>query len=130
MWVAGSIPTASAKARGVAAQWDGHTWTVYRLAADSSAPQDVIGDLAPDGSGGVWAMGFTPLGCAGPMWHYSGGIWTDTGLAGCSADAYVHGPEGLANATGTTSMWAVGGQYDPNVPHDEAGLVLLYGPAP
>lgn len=75
-------------------------------------------------------MGFTQLGCAGPMWHCSAGTWTDTGLVGCSGDAYVHGPQGLANVPGTTSVRGVGGQYDPNVPNGDAGLVLLYGSQP
>jgi hypothetical protein len=64
------------------------------------------------------------------MWHFSARVWTDTGLAGCSAGAYVHGPEGLASVPGTTSVWAVGGQSDPHVPNGEAGLVMLYGSQP
>ncbi len=130
VWVAGGIPRNSTHARGITALWNGHTWTVDTLAADPAAPDDVIGDLVPDGSGGVWAMGFTRMSCAGPMWHFSAGTWTDTGLVGCSVDAYVHGPQGLSNVPGTTSVWGVGGQYDPNVPNSEAGLVLLYGSQP
>jgi hypothetical protein len=128
VWVAGGIPDGASKAQGVTALWNGHTWTVDKLAADPSAPDDVIGDMIPDGSGGVWAMGFTTTGCAGPMWHYTAGAWADTGTVGCSVDAYVHGPQGLANIPGTTSDWAVGGQYDASVPNGEAGLVMLYGP--
>ena len=130
VWVAGGIPHSAGHAQGVAALWNGHTWTVDKLPADPTTTDDVIGDLVPDGSGGVWAMGFTPLGCAGPMWHESAGTWTDTGLVGCSVGAYVHGPQGLANVPGTTSVWGVGGQNDPSVPNDEAGLVLLYGSQP
>lgn len=130
VWVAGSVPGTDSQAQGVAALWNGHAWTVDELPADPAAPDDVISDLVPDGSGGVWAMGFTSSICAGPMWHYTSGIWTDTGLAGCAVGAYVHGPQGLAHVPGTTSVWAVGGQNDPNVPNDEAGLVMLYGPVP
>jgi hypothetical protein len=130
VWLAGGIPTGAGHAQGVIALWNRHTWTVYKLAADISTREDVIGDLIPDGSGGLWAMGFTPQPCAGPMWHYSAGVWTDTGPVGCSVGAYVHGPEGLANVPGTTSVWGVGGQSDAQVPYGEAGLVLLYGSQP
>jgi len=94
VWVAGGIPSGVGHARGVTALWNGHTWTVDKLAADRAAPDDVIGDLVPDGNGGVWAMGFTPRACAGPMWHFSAGAWSDTGLVGCLVGAYVHGPQG------------------------------------
>jgi hypothetical protein len=131
VWVAGSvIPDSTGQAQGVTALWNGRTWTVDELAVDPNAPDDVISDLVPDGSGGIWAMGFTGSECAGPMWHYSAGTWADTGLVGCSVGAFVHGPQGLASVPGTTSVWAVGGQNDPNVPNNEAGLVLLYGPEP
>jgi hypothetical protein len=130
VWVAGGIPGSSGSAQGVTALWNGHTWTVDKLPADPAAPDDVISDLVSDGSGGAWAMGFTASSCAGPMWHYRSGNWTDTGPVGCSVGAYVHGPQGLANVPGTTSVWAVGGQNDPHVPNDEAGLVMLYGPTP
>jgi len=33
-------------------------------------------------------MGFTPLGCAGPMRHCRAGSWTDIGLVGCSVGAW------------------------------------------
>ena len=130
VWVAGGIPHSVGHLQGVTALWNGHTWTVDKLPADPATTDDVIGDLIPDGNGGVWAMGFTPSHCAGPMWHESAGTWTDTGVVGCSVDAYVHGPQGLANVPGTTSVWGVGGQFDPNVPNNEAGLVLLYGSQP
>jgi hypothetical protein len=130
VWVAGGIPHRARHIQGVTALWNGHTWTVDKLPADPVTTQDLIGDLIPDGNGGVWAMGVTPSPCAGLMWHESAGTWTDTGLIGCSVDAYVHGPQGLANVPGTTSAWGVGGQYDPSVPNDEAGLVLLYGSQP
>jgi hypothetical protein len=129
VWVAGGIPTGH-NDWGVTALWNGHAWTVDKLPSDPTTKQDVISDLVPDGAGGVWAMGFTPESCAGPMWHFSARVWTDTGLAGCSAGAYVHGPEGLASVPGTTSVWAVGGQSDPHVPNGEAGLVMLYGSQP
>jgi hypothetical protein len=130
VWMAGGIPGGAGHVQGLTALWNGHTWTVDKLAADPSTSQDEIGELVADGGGGVWAMGFTPRSCAGPMWHYSVGTWTDTGLAGCSVGAYVHGSQGLANVPGTTSVWGVGGQYDPHVPNGEAGLVLLYGSTP
>jgi hypothetical protein len=130
VWVAGGIPSGVGHAHGIAALWNGHTWTVDKLAADPATSDDLILDLIPDGSGGVWAMGFTPLACAGPMWHYTAGTWTDTGLVGCSVGAYVHGPQGLANVPGTTTVWGVGGQSDPSVPNGEAGLVLLNGSQP
>jgi hypothetical protein len=130
VWVAGAIPESGALANGVTALWNGHTWVIDKLPADPAAPDDEIGDLVDDGSGGVWAMGFNSSQCAGPMWHYSSGTWTDTGLVGCSASAYVHGPDGLANVPDSISVWAVGGQADPNVPNGEAGLVMLYGPTP
>jgi hypothetical protein len=129
VWVAGGIPSGH-NYWGVTAMWNGHTWTVDKLPSDPTTKQDVISDLVPDGAGGVWAMGFTPQDCAGPMWHFSARVWTDTGLAGCSAGAYVHGPEGLASIPGTTSVWAVGGQSDSQVPNGEAGLVMLYGSQP
>lgn len=130
VWVAGGIPHGADHAQGVIARWNGRTWTVDKLPAVQETADDVITDLVPDGSGGVWAMGFTPQQCAGPMWHYTAGAWTDTGLAGCSVGAYVHGPQGLASVPGTTSVWAVGGRSDSAVPHGEAGLVMLYGPEP
>ncbi len=129
VWVAGGIPSGH-NDWGVTALWNGHAWTVDKLPSDPATKQDVISDLVPDGAGGVWAMGFTPESCAGPMWHFSARVWTDTGLVGCSAGAYVHGPEGLASIPGTTSVWAVGGQSDSQVPNGEAGLVMLYGSQP
>jgi hypothetical protein len=130
VWVAGGIPHGYHHARGIIARWNGRTWTTDKLPAAPGTADDVITELVPDGSGGVWAMGFNRQPCAGPMWHYQAGAWTDTGLVGCSVGAYVHGPQGLANVPGTTSVWAVGGLSDSAVPNGEAGMVMLYGPQP
>ena len=80
--VAGGIPSGH-NDWGVTALWNGHAWTVDKLPSDPATKQDVISDLVPDEAGGVWAMGFTPESCAGPMWHFSARVWTDTGLVGC-----------------------------------------------
>jgi hypothetical protein len=117
-WVVVSIYNAShALVNTVPLYWTGTTWQQL------SSPADILGSMAPDGSGGLWADGIDIN--PGGFWllyHEVGGHWT-SGQAPPGVD--VHSPTPLTRIPGTDSLWATGTPFGTKGYY---GVILKYGP--
>jgi hypothetical protein len=117
-WVVVSIYDSShALVNTILAYWTGTTWNLMR------SPADILGWMAPDGSGGLWADGIDIN--PGGFWlvyHQAGGHWT-SGQTLPGLDA--HSPAPLTRIPGTGSLWATGAAFGPEGFY---GLILKYGP--
>ena len=131
VWVAGFIPHGSTAADAVVARLTGHSWKIVHLPPARSFPGDYLQQLVPDGAGGMWALGLVAC-CtnAGPFWHYRDGKWAGPIFVPHTFAGFLHGTQALARVPGTTSVWAVGGEYGAHVPNNEIGVILLYGKPP
>lgn len=100
----------------VPAYWTGTTWQLL------TSPADILGTMAPDGGGGLWADGIDIN--PGGFWllyHQVGGRWT-SGQAPPGVD--VHSPTPLTRIPGTRSLWATGTASGPK---GNYGVILKYG---
>jgi len=117
-WVVVSIYDSShALVNTIPAYWTGTTWNLMR------SPADILGWMAPDGSGGLWADGIDIN--PGGFWlvyHQAGGHWT-SGQILPGVDA--HSPTPLTRIPGTGSLWATGAAFGAKGFY---GLILKYGP--
>lgn len=107
--------------------YDGSEWRLV-----SSTPTDP-GDLtaiAPDGKGGLWAVG-NQYPDDQPAWptpyflHWNGESWDRTEAPGGAGGMY-----GIANVPGTEAMWAGGTQAGQSEDIPENGLIDRYGTLP
>lgn len=116
-WVVVSIYNSShALVNTVPAYWTGTTWQLL------SGPADILGSMAPDGGGGLWADGIDIN--PGGFWllyHFAGRHWS-SGQTLPGAD--VHSPTPLTRIPGTRSLWATGTAFGPK---GNYGVILKYG---
>jgi hypothetical protein len=117
-WVVVSIYDAShALVNTIPAYWTGTTWQLL------SSPADILGSMAPDGGGGLWADGIDIN--PGGFWllyHQVGGHWT-SGETPPGVD--VHSPTPLTRIPGTGSLWATGTAFNAK---GNYGVILKCGP--
>lgn len=101
----------------IPAYWTGTTWQLL------TSPADILGAMAPDGGGGLWADGIDIN--PGGFWllyHQVSSRWT-SGQAPPGVD--VHSPTPLTRIPGTRSLWATGTASGPKGYY---GVILKYGP--
>jgi hypothetical protein len=96
--------------------WNGKSWLTV------AGPADIVGSMAPDGNGGLWADGIdiNPGGFWN-LYHLAAGRWTEHTPPGVD----VHSPTPLTHIPGTRSLWATGTAFGPK---GYSGLILKYGP--
>ncbi len=96
--------------------WNGRAWLTV------ASPADIVGSLAPDGSGGLWADGIDIN--PGGFWlfyHLVAGHWIQVTPPG----VFTHAPEVLTSIPGTRSLWATGSAISAS---GNYGVLLKYGP--
>jgi hypothetical protein len=96
-------------------RWNGKSWLTV------AGPADIVGSMAPDGNGGLWADGIDIN--PGGFWllyHLTAGHWRQYTPPGVD----VHSPTPLTHIPGTRSLWATGTAFGPK---GYAGLILKYG---
>lgn len=119
IWVSGSVPNDKTGTSELAMHWNGKSWTTVNPPARPSHADEFLTSLAPDGSGGLWAVAEAIPGPA-RLWHYTNGAWVRP-VAVRSDWLY---PE-LAAVPGSTSTWAVAAS-----PGLVDGLILVHGALP
>jgi hypothetical protein len=104
VWLLRSISYRTTPAKSNPMHWNGKTWIA------AASPTDIIGSIAPDGGGGLWADGIDLN--PGGFWllyHLTGGHWTNIGLP---PGVEPHTSLGLTWIPGTRSLWATGRWFD------------------
>jgi hypothetical protein len=97
-------------------RWNGTSWQT------APSPADIVGSLAADGDGGLWADGIDIN--PGGFWyfyHLTRDQWTQITPPGVD----VHSPETLTQIPGTRSLWATGSSFSPK---GYFAVILGYGP--
>jgi hypothetical protein len=96
--------------------WNGTSWLTV------AGPADIVGSMAPDGNGGLWADGIDIN--PGGFWllyHLVGSHWTEYTPPGVD----THSPTPLTQIPGTRSLWATGSAFTAKGYY---GVLLKYGP--
>jgi hypothetical protein len=99
--------------------WNGKSW------ATAARPADIIGALAPDGAGGLWASGLH-TGNPGGFWylyHLTGGRWAQLNPP---VPVFNHEQQYLTWIPGTRSLWGVATGFTATSTFDT--VLLKYGP--
>ena len=96
--------------------WNGKAWLT------AAGPADIVGSMAPDGNGGLWADGIdiNPGGFWN-LYHLAAGRWTEHTSPGVD----THSPTPLTHIPGTRSLWATGTAFGPE---GFSGAILKDGP--
>jgi hypothetical protein len=131
IWVGSAAPNRKGGSTEAVGHWNGRRWLVTRLRAPAITGHYQVISIVPDGSGGLWALGYCEH--VGPraswcppqasrLWHEFRGQWTgpsQPALAKRAAPMF-----GLAAAA--KSVWAAG-SVGISVSN---GLIALWGPVP
>ena len=97
--------------------WNGKSWITV------GSPADIVGSMAPDGRGGLWADGIDIN--PGGFWllyHLAAGRWTEHDPP---AGVFTHSPTPLIRIPGTGSLWATATTVSDKGFY---GAILKYGP--
>lgn len=107
VWVQIFAFNPSADSQIFLAHWNGTTWR--HIAQPSGA---ALGNMTPDGQGGVWLSGQST---ADEQWHFyhrTGGHWVTTASVPAPQSTQVDIVDALAHVPGTTTVLAVGRAYE------------------
>ena len=103
VWFGGSAKNSAKGTSPLTAEWNGTAWSVKDLPGKASSAAWEIGSMAPDGTGGIWALVANTN--AERIWHLNGATWSQAKPA-FGKHAWVL--EAVAVVPGTHSAWAVG----------------------
>jgi hypothetical protein len=125
VWVGGSGRNGHKGRTELAARWtpSATAWSAARLPARASAAQFSLTQLASDGHGGVWGLGFDPNASLEPnrLWHLTGTTWSPV-TPNFGKHPWILYQ--LAAVPGTRSVWGVGALKEGN---SAVGLIALDG---
>lgn len=127
VWVGGAVSNRAHGTTEAVGHWNGHSWRVTTLPAVVTAAKFHVVSIVPDGSGGLWALGFSVSSTgsiSSRLWHMTAGKWT-----GPVKPALAHRPAALVGLAAVShSVWGAGdagvGGQRPD------GLIALWGPTP
>jgi hypothetical protein len=118
---------ANNKAKGttpLSAEWNGTTWSVKNLPMRATSADWQLGAMAPDGTGGIWAIAGN--GAAARIWHLHGGTWSQVSPA-FGKHRWIL--DALSTVPGTHSVWGVGAVIG-STRSSVNGLISVDGPLP
>ena len=125
VWVGSGIANAKQGLTEAVGHWNGHRWAVTPMPTPATKGFMVMGAMAPDGTGGLWAAAGSNFVAVGrpTLWHYAHGHWRQSSLR------LLHGlpPESMARVPRSKSVWGVGSISQGS---GENGLIELAGPLP
>lgn len=131
VWVGSAVPNRKGGSTEAVGHWNGHRWSVTRLRAPAITGHYHLTSIVPDGSGGLWALGYCEHAgqhaswCppqASRLWHRAGGQWTGP----YEPDLASRATPMFRLAAAAKSVWAAG-SIGTSVSN---GLIALWGPTP
>jgi hypothetical protein len=125
VWFGGSARNSAQGTSPLTAEWNGSIWSVKHLPGKASSAAWQLGAMAPDGTGGIWALAEDSISGSEHIWHLHGAGWSQVKPAfGKHKWALL----ALALVPRTHSVWAVGaveaGKSGAN------GFIAVDGPLP
>jgi hypothetical protein len=125
IWIGGSATNKAGGTTPVAAEWDGTAWSsVSDLPMKASSADWQLEAMAPDGSGGLWALAFSSSG-SGRIWQLTGSKWS---TASTSFGKHEWALLAVTLVPGTRSAWAAGALRESKSGAD--GLIAVTGALP
>jgi hypothetical protein len=125
VWVGGATRNSKSGTTEAVGHWNGRRWSVTTMRVGASRAKFATIALAPDGHGGLWAVGGDlQSDRATRLWHFSSGRWSRASVTGSAKPVIL---VALAPVSGTKSVWGVGAVISNQSP---TGLIALDGTVP
>jgi hypothetical protein len=124
VWFGGSADNSAKGTSPLTAEWNGTAWSVKDLPGKASSADWELGSMAPDGTGGIWALAADTN--AERIWHLNGTTWSQSRPA-FGKHAWIL--EAVAVVPGTHSAWGVGGVQG-RTKSSVSGLLAVDGSLP
>ena len=124
IWFGGSARNSAKGTTPLAAEWNGTTWSIAALPAGASSADWELGQMAPDGSGGIWAVVNADNRGSERLWHLSGTTWSQVTP---NFGQHTWLLEALAWVPHTRSVWGAGASKRGS---GADGLIAIDGPTP
>ena len=106
VWFGGSASNTANGTSPLTAEWDGTSWSVADLPGTATSADVQVVAMAPDGTGGVWAVPVNINTGKERIWHRHGATWSQVNPA---FGKHPWELIALALAPRTHSVWGVGG---------------------
>ncbi|HXB46972.1 MAG TPA: hypothetical protein VNW50_04350 [Streptosporangiaceae bacterium] len=105
VWFGGSASNSANGTSPLTARWNGTSWSVSDLPGTASSADMQVTAMAPDGTGGIWALTLNSSTGAERIWHLHGTTWSQVKPAFGKHRWELFG---LALVPRTHSVWGVG----------------------
>jgi hypothetical protein len=105
VWFGGSAANSANGTSPLTAEWNGTGWSVSDLPGKASSADVELTAMAPDGTGGIWALAVNETSGSERIWHRHGTSWSQA-KASFGKHAWIL--ETLALVPRTHSVWGVG----------------------
>ena len=106
VWFGGSAGNSANGTSPLTAEWNGTGWSVADLPGKASSADVPVAAMAPDGTGGIWALTVNDSAEVDRIWHRHGTTWSEVKPAfGKHRWELI----ALALVPRTHSVWGVGG---------------------
>jgi hypothetical protein len=125
VWLGGSADNSAKGTSPLTAEWNGTSWSVSDLPGKASSADMQLSAMAPDGTGGIWALAVNSNTGSERIWQLHGTTWSQAKPA-FGRHAWVLAA--LALVPGTHSVWGVGAVEATKSTVD--GLITVDGPLP
>jgi hypothetical protein len=126
VWFGGSADNSAGGTSPLAVEGNGTTWSAPNVLGKASSAQLEVTDMAPDGTGGVWALAANATTETERIWHLHGTSWSQ------AKTAFGKHPwllETIALVPRTQSVWGVG-TVEGSSKKSANGLIAIEGSLP
>ncbi|HTZ94134.1 MAG TPA: hypothetical protein VMB74_17220 [Streptosporangiaceae bacterium] len=125
VWLGGSADNSAKGTSPLTAEWNGTSWSVSDLPGKATSADLQLLTMAPDGTGGIWALALNGSTGAERIWQLHGATWSQAKPA-FGKRAWVL--TALALVPGTHSVWGAGAVEATKSTAD--GLIAVDGALP
>ena len=126
VWFGGSADNTANGTSPLTAEWNGSSWAVSDLPGKASSADLELTAMAPDGTGGIWALAANNTSESERIWHLHGTTWSQ---AKASFGKHAWLLESLALVPRTHSVWGVG-TVQGSSKRSANGLIAVDGSVP
>jgi hypothetical protein len=126
VWFGGSASNSANGTSPLTAEWNGTSWSSSDLPGKATSAHVQMAAMAPDGTGGIWALAASSSSVAERIWHLHGTTWSQVRPA-FGKHAWVLAA--LTLVPRTHSVWGVGTVQGSSKSSANA-LIAVDGPMP
>ena len=126
VWFGGSTANSANGTSALTAEWNGTGWSVSNLPGKASSAAVGLTAMAPDGTGGIWAVAANETSGSERIWHLHGTTWSQVKP---SFGKHAWLLETLALVPRTHSLWGAGA-VEGSSKSTANGLIAVEGSLP